>query len=94
MTKQANEIKQMPTDTKPSHLKLVYANTANRVRMFCMAKNLLSDGKHNKANPDFDNEKNYFQIRIKLEDPAYINGAVYRLATIITNKILNLRGEL
>ncbi|MEL3904626.1 MAG: hypothetical protein P1P63_05910 [Treponemataceae bacterium] len=33
-------------------------------------------------------------IRAKLDDPAYIEGAIYRLATIITNQILILRGEL
>lgn len=35
-----------------------------------------------------------FEIRIKLDDPSYIEGAIYRLATVITNRILKLRGEL
>lgn len=39
-------------------------------------------------------EDSLYAIREKLDDPAYIEGAVYRLATIITNQILILRGEL
>lgn len=33
-------------------------------------------------------------MREKLEDPDYVDDAVNQLATIITNKILALRGEL
>lgn len=40
------------------------------------------------------NENDIDSIREKLEDPGYIDDAVNRLATIITNKILILRGEL
>lgn len=43
---------------------------------------------------DKANENNVDLIREKLEDPEYIDDAVNRLATIITNKILILRGEL
>ena len=28
-------------------------------------------------------------MEVKLDDPEYINGAIYRLATIITDRILN-----
>lgn len=54
------------------------------------------NGKYPKAQhiDAISTEDSLYAIREKLDDPAYIEGAVYRLATIITNQILILRGEL
>ena len=53
-----------------------------------------SDIKKTLTNVQKEQNQTIFEIRTKLDDPSYIEGAVYRLATIITNRILKLRGEL
>lgn len=41
-----------------------------------------------------DNEKSILEIRSKLDDPEYMDFAIYRLALVITDKICNVRGEM
>lgn len=43
-----------------------------------------------KAHPDTD----IVEMRSRLDDPEYMDYAIYRLAVVITDKIFSIRGEL
>ncbi len=51
--------------------------------------NVLELNKHRRKKPTKVSESKILNMKIKLEDVEYINGAIYKLASILANRIIN-----